>query len=179
MVLALIVAIVAISVPAMRTPLANYRLRSAADRICTLWIDARVKAMRNGSIHAFYYQPGGTAFRLGPWSQMAAGQTEPIAPAAPDATGFAGNTGAETGWREEVLREGIIFGLPETSEASARELTSRSETWSAPVLFFPDGTTSTARLLLSNNRRVVTVELRGLVGTSRVGPLQSIEEIAR
>ena len=52
-------------------------------------------------------------------------------------------------------------------------------TWGTPVFFFPDGTTSTVRLLLANEQqRTIEVWLRGLTGTTRVGPIQSVATYA-
>ncbi len=43
-------------------------------------------------------------------------------------------------------------------------------TWSAPIFFFPDGTTSTAAVLLKNaNERCVEIRLRGLTATATRG----------
>jgi Tfp pilus assembly protein FimT len=48
-----------------------------------------------------------------------------------------------------------------------------------PVFFYPDGTTSTVRLVLANEKqRVVEVWLRGLTGTVRVGPIQALSPYA-
>jgi hypothetical protein len=50
--------------------------------------------------------------------------------------------------------------------------------WGTPVFFFPDGTTSTVRLVLANERqRTVDVWLRGLTGTVRVGRLQTLDTL--
>ena len=48
---------------------------------------------------------------------------------------------------------------------------------SKPILFYPDGTTSSARLMLKNkqNRRI-ELALRGLTGVVTVGQLRSTEE---
>jgi len=44
--------------------------------------------------------------------------------------------------------------------------------WSAPVFFFPDGTTSTAAVLLKNqSNRCLEVRLRGLTGTTSIGSI--------
>jgi len=44
--------------------------------------------------------------------------------------------------------------------------------WSAPVFFFPDGTTSTAATLLKNqSNRCLEVRLRGLTGTTSTGSI--------
>lgn len=46
--------------------------------------------------------------------------------------------------------------------------------WGMPIYFFPDGTSSSAQLVLDNGReQVVTVYLRGLTGLARVGTVDS------
>lgn len=48
------------------------------------------------------------------------------------------------------------------------------QTWAAPIFFFPDGTTSTAAVLLKNeHERCLEVRLRGLTGGTKVGEMQS------
>lgn len=48
--------------------------------------------------------------------------------------------------------------------------------WSAPIFFFPDGSTSTAAVLLQNdNNRCVEVRLRGLTGGTSVMEVQNTE----
>ncbi len=48
------------------------------------------------------------------------------------------------------------------------------EQWGTPIYFFPDGTSSTAQVLLSNDRNeIVRVYLRGLTGMVRVGRVES------
>jgi hypothetical protein len=49
--------------------------------------------------------------------------------------------------------------------------------WSQPVLFFPDGTTSAARLYVVNdNGQAVEILLRALTGTSRRSDIQVIDD---
>ncbi len=56
----------------------------------------------------------------------------------------------------------------------AQQLT--ETTSGTPIFFFPDGTTSSVRLLLANDQqRTVEVWLRGLTGTVRVGQVQSLD----
>jgi len=53
---------------------------------------------------------------------------------------------------------------------------SRDETWSTPVLFFPDGTSTTAELTLTNQYgATVMISLRGLTGGSRLGEVSADE----
>ena len=107
--------------------------------------------------------------------------------------------GETTAVPEGANPEGVKGELPETvtfvrgetaldTRAAALDLTSAGgsesgQEWSEPILFYPDGTTSTARLLLrmkkhENDTRGVEIELslRGLTGIVSVGePLASEE----
>ena len=83
------------------------------------------------------------------------------------------------------LPEGIFFATSQTvadtrSEwlmLDGQETTAQDTDWSVPIFFYPDGTTSTASLVLSNRRnRSITIELRGLTGVARVGPLLAPQE---
>lgn len=48
--------------------------------------------------------------------------------------------------------------------------------WSAPIFFFPDGSTSTAALLLKGDRgRLLELRLRGLTGTTTLCPITTAE----
>jgi prepilin-type N-terminal cleavage/methylation domain-containing protein len=54
------------------------------------------------------------------------------------------------------------------------------EQWGMPIYFFPDGTSSTAQLVLLNDRNeAITLYLRGLTGLARVGSVQGTDEFTR
>jgi hypothetical protein len=51
--------------------------------------------------------------------------------------------------------------------------------WSQPILFHPDGTTSDATLVLTNEEQVsIRVTLRGLTGISQTVDVDEVEETA-
>jgi prepilin-type N-terminal cleavage/methylation domain-containing protein len=60
-----------------------------------------------------------------------------------------------------------------------------AEQWGMPIFFFPDGTTSTAQLVLMNDHQeAMRIYLRGLTGLVRVGGLErtdvsALQEVAR
>ncbi|MDR0521805.1 MAG: type II secretion system GspH family protein [Planctomycetaceae bacterium] len=68
--------------------------------------------------------------------------------------------------------EDIMLGelrLGETADAGT--------VWSAPIFFYPDGTTSTAAVLLRNKSgRCLEVRLRGLTGTCQITEIQFAEK---
>ena len=140
--------------------------------------------MRSGCIHVFEYQPGTNQYRVRQWVA-----NEDMVEAN-DATmlGVAGNTQVATrrSVRNEQLQlsEGVSLVwsevedqrwlmMPETQAA----LNQVDATWSAPIFFYPDGTTSTARLQLSNQYNdYLAVTLRGLTGTARTEEVAPGEE---
>ena len=73
-------------------------------------------------------------------------------------------------------------GRPIESSAMMAEaqgsLNQLDPSWSSPIFFYPDGTTSTARLLLSNQYQDwIAVRLRGLTGVARSEPVDENEEL--
>jgi hypothetical protein len=79
----------------------------------------------------------------------------------------------------EELPQGIRFLAGDSLETArsvdveadleAATSASRDVTWSSPILFYSDGTTSTAEIILANEQgRAVRVSLRGLTGVAKV-----------
>jgi prepilin-type N-terminal cleavage/methylation domain-containing protein len=187
LVLALIVVLYSLASPALKRPLASQGLWKSADTIRTQWAATRVRAMRTGCIHVFQYQPGTNQYRIRPWvapedmvesndaSMLGAANTRQLAPSRTV--------------RDELLQlsEGTVLVQSEVddkrwvmmSEAQL-QLNDLDPTWSSPVFFYPDGTTSTARLLLSNQYNDwAAVTLRGLTGASRAEMIDPNQEIGR
>jgi prepilin-type N-terminal cleavage/methylation domain-containing protein len=189
LVMALLVAFAAFSWPAVESSLSSMQLRKTADRLCTVWGNARLSAMTEGAIYVFQFQPGGTSYQVGPWGDAdltaGANQAESAVVAAANAATGADRTTTSprlTGDRPNgELPGGIVFGTPlyeatSASTGSDAELSGLSE--SDMVLFYPDGTTSDVTIPLQNDRQMaVTIALRGITGASQVGPLISADEI--
>jgi Tfp pilus assembly protein FimT len=182
LVLALMVIVLAVAVPTLSGSLSNQRLKKSADVVRGAFSRARVEAMRTGQIQAFHSQVAGNKYDTGPWY---------LADDAVDAesttnTDIAASSGVprhlindETA---QTLPDGIEFvsGVEiadERTETIAGEVADASPEsgrydtpWSPPILFYPDGTTSDARVVLRNKRGwTVAVELRGLTGVAHVG----------
>jgi prepilin-type N-terminal cleavage/methylation domain-containing protein len=184
LVLALVVIMAAFTWPALERPMAGHSLRKAADVVRTEWVRTRVKAMSTGQTYLFRCAAGCGRYVI----QCQAG-SQPVAdellnrdlagpPETPDAL-------SSTAVDEGCLPEGITFFAndPQLDAAadSAAQLPVDSSlgglVWSDPVLFYPDGTTSTARLQLKNEYdRAIELSLRGLTGTVTVGEVQSAGE---
>lgn len=183
----LLVILAALAWTAMEKPFAGLRLRKAADQIRAEWRGARVEAMDSGEIYIFRYSnenrfrierycPPATAGNaaygdaIAQWS-VQSGQTEPTGPLA-----------------EESLPKGVSFVSSETApDTRAAMIAAQTEqmgvteaVWSEPILFYPDGTTSTGRLVLKNEYdRCIELLLRGLTGVVNVGEVSASQESLR
>lgn len=178
--LALLVILAGLTWPALDGPIASLRLRKAADVVRAEWIRARVEAMSSGETFSFRCAAG-------------SGQYTIASESAPECFAYDGSTAAPTdavgsrdvsllgAGEEKSLPEGVVFfadGLPpdmlaSAGDADAADPTATSLLWSDPILFYPDGTTSTAQLQLRNQRdRMIELSLRGLTGTITVSEVQ-------
>jgi prepilin-type N-terminal cleavage/methylation domain-containing protein len=173
LVLGLLVIIAAMAAPTLRRPMEAQKLRKSADLVQAQWSKARIRAMKAGQIFVFQYQPVSGRFRVVPWysEDLLVEAGEGVDPANPAAGSLA---------VLDELPEGIEF-LTSMTRSESRSLAIEQElsemsgsaaeenSWSAPIMFYPDGTTSTAELVLTNEYDdVVTLRLRGLTGIARV-----------
>jgi type II secretion system protein H len=163
LVLALIIALGAIVWPAIDGPFAAERLRAAAEQLQADLARARVAAVDSGTPHRLTLIPGrrdyaafvagfGTAQLPGPTADPAAVNVLPIfTRMLPD----------------EITLQAIE--LAATSAAPPAAATGATE-----VLFQPDGTTSTVKIVLVNDRQMqVSVRLRGLTGAAAVSDVSA------
>jgi len=184
--LAILVVLAAISWPAVSRPLASQRLRSAADQVRTDWTRARVKAMTCGETQVFRYAPDADRYSIECFT--AAEMTlDNLAMASADMPGGATSPAARLG-TERVLPEGVTFlvgdnlgvgppvaGVGGLGDASAAAMLDPAGSPYA-VFFYPDGTTSDARVALRNEYgRSIELWLRGLTGVINVGDVRTIE----
>lgn len=189
--LALIAGMAALLWPSLDKPFASARLRKSADLVRAQWTSARVQAMSTGLVHSFKYQAGTGDFRVEPWEfQEAEAPAEGAedfsatpyvvgtAPASPGGTlperiHFVADQVAEDA-RAAHLQGGGTVQISNNTDSirpakggDAPEAGAMSGAWSTPILFYPDGTTSTAQVLLTNEHgRQIVVQLRGLTGVA-------------
>jgi len=178
--LSIMVVLASLTLPLMQKPFAVQRLRDAADVMRTEWVGARVKALNSGDVYLFRYVPEENRYtiecRRDPstmtdsiWGDVAADPT-------------ATQTTAELQPGEQTLPKGVTFVGSETAaDTRAATIVSTTDTMatdgSEPILFYPDGTTSTARLVLKNEYgRTIQLSLRGLTGIVTVGKPTTADE---
>jgi type II secretory pathway pseudopilin PulG len=183
LVLVIMVALGALAWPAMDRPMANLRLRSAADRVRAEWGVARGEAIKSGQKYTFSCGAQKDRFTV---SRAVSPQ-----PAAADDDACAADASADVSpaqeEAEETLPEGIAFVSMIVDESTDPAVESAAEpaaapqsaeaSWAAPIFFYPDGTTSDARLTMGNlYGRKLEIKLRGLTGVVTVGAVVMQEE---
>ncbi|MBW3597197.1 MAG: hypothetical protein KY475_07970, partial [Planctomycetes bacterium] len=145
----------------------------SAELVQAAWSKARIRSMKTGQIFVFQYQPTSGRYRIEPWyaEDLLIEAGEGIDTTAPAAGSLS---------LLDELPEGIEFltsiTLSETRSlavegqlAEMNNSAGEENTWSAPVMFYPDGTTSTAEVILTNEYDdFVTLRLRGLTGIARI-----------
>ena len=178
--LCLLVVLAAITWPALDRPIANQRLRKAADVVRVEWARARVKAMSSGSTYLFRYALDGDRYA----TECQAGPEYVAETGTADGQGYLDGADAVElpPATERTLPEGVTFVASETAFDTRAELTASEPDqlsateygWSEPVLFYPDGTTASTRLVLKNEYdRTIELVLRGLTGVVNVGEVQA------
>ena len=171
-VLAILVMAMAMSWPAVGGLLAKNELRSAAKQVRAVLAKTRLEAMESGTVRQFRYQPGTRRFGI---TQLAAAAEEP-----PPRRGARGDGDAADAPAEILLASGVRWESPDTTGVPLRAAPSDDspeQAWSAPLLFFPNGRTSNARLQLGGRRGfLVPLTLRGVTGIVAIGELQHAEE---
>jgi prepilin-type N-terminal cleavage/methylation domain-containing protein len=166
LVMAILVVVGAVAVPIFRQSFEVERLRKGGDTLRTAWAKARVQAMTTGQTHVFQFEYATNQFVVGPW-ETGAEQTEAAAT----------STAVQ---RTGQLPDGIVFYAAEKLVDARATAGEEGGAEAAPQIFFyPDGTTSTAQVMLANQHdRFVKVLLRGLTGVPRVGDVVSADELA-
>jgi len=192
LVLALLAAVAAMSAPVLTRTLDARRLRSAADEVRTEWARTRNRAMESGRTFVFRYQPASNVYTVQPWSAeedylessdlTALGLGTPV----PGQTALPGADPLSTATTTRQLPERVTFAGSETVLDVRAELQTQEaamagaidEQWSAPIFFYADGTASTARLALANERQQhILLSMRGLTGVVHVSDFLGAEEI--
>ncbi len=190
LVLGLLVAIAALTMPSVSRPLENHRLRKSADLIRGEWQKARAKAMEAGRTYVFRYEPEAAGYQVEPWysdedfleSSEITGMGTPGSSATTTSAMFFNDAPAAL----KQLPEGIVFITSDTAQdvramldmSGTEGMQNQDTTMSSPIFFYPDGTSSTAQLLVKNPReRYVKLTIRGLTGVVYVSDLMSGEEV--
>jgi len=174
-VLALLVVISSVTVPLLSKSLSYTRLQHSGDLLRAAWGKARLAAMRSGESYVFRYEPKGSRFQIALLSAITAEDADDANILPPEDAGDA-EYAAQDILRlsrsrlleEIVFASGNVASVPQMAAVAA----ATKGGWSAPIVFYPDGTASDAVVLLANPAGLtLQVTLRGLTGISRAGQI--------
>ncbi len=190
MVLAVMVAVAAMSLPALYGPMEDQRLSKTAELIRAQWTKARVKAIKTGQIQVFRYTLAGDTYVIQPWSgevdalEAAAGIQPTSSPGIPLDSSRLDVPTLPLGVNGSRLPDGMFFYAGQTTvDARAADIADQGTQGASPsdsantIVFYPDGTTSDAKLTLTNERCFIEIKIRGLTGAIRVSDLLTAEEL--
>jgi prepilin-type N-terminal cleavage/methylation domain-containing protein len=174
LVLALLVVIGAVSVPLLESSFSRAGLHSAGDTLRGAWAKARLAAMQSGQTCVFRYEPSGSRFQIASLNELELPETSALQP---DTAGPRREAVDMLRLPRSRLPDGVVFAAGEVSTSTQLLATlpgAADGPWSQPILFYPDGTTSDASVLLSNSRQtMIRVTLRGLTGISNTTDVTS------
>ena len=183
LVLTLLVTLASLAWPALKRPLSNQRLRKGADAVRIAWGRARVEAMSSGRTMVFRYEVEGNRYSIQSYAGAESSPETETSEGLENVDQY-GNDPAVLRGREPKLPEGITFLSSQTDEDTRAESLALDEGpsaagvagWSEPIVFYPDGTSSTVRIVLrSEYDRCVELSLRGLTGVVNVSDTYSGE----
>ena len=187
LVVSLLAVLATIALPQVAWLLGDRRIVRGAKVIREEFILARVDAMRGGRIMMVDAMPETNSLRVRPYRSLADSVN------AVDQTGSQSAllSGADQGQivpvaeadtediRQIELPEDVtVKSIAVVSAARAMQieqatLNTQSEGYSQPILFYPDGTTSTAAVTLMHpTHGQITIKLRGITGEVTLGPVE-------
>ena len=174
----------AVAIPQVATILGDRRIVRAADQLRIEMTGLRVQAMRGGRVMMLQCMLEGGQFRIKPFysltdaseaidqtgSQSAllngAEQASVAIIAAPEGQGE-----ELVDLPEDVMIQSVgVVSAARASEIEQQVLGEQGDGWSQPILFYPDGTTSTAAVTLTHaTHGNITVKIRGITGDVSIG----------
>jgi prepilin-type N-terminal cleavage/methylation domain-containing protein len=180
-VLAVLALLSSLSWPAVRGMLGKGELREAAKQVRVALVKARLGAIESGVAQSFRYLPGSERFEVVPLPtsldeekrpspsrfRPRLSENEPIPGFLPQGVMFEENDPRVAARVSPPPQAGEGPGVRGRDDAN----------WSTPIVFFPNGRSSNARIRLAGPRGLsVEVTLRGTNGATRIGPLEQREE---
>lgn len=181
LVLAVMVLFAATAWPLVERSLADQRLRDAADMICAEWSQARAKAMTSGAAYRFCYTSGEQAFRL---EKCDTGQAADLLSPLQNSAAATADGNKSLLPDKIVFYEGKVIDESVQADASQNLETIQADQQAfadglpdAPIVFYPDGTCTSARLVLRNEYdRALALTIRGLTAAAAIGEIYKVEE---
>ena len=150
------VVLASLSWPSLARPMANQALRSGADEVRTSWAKARVAAMSTGRTYVFHASEADHYVVECHVAPEAAGEMSEneLAAAQGNSTLASGASLAEDHHLPERVRfvggKTVVDARDQSAALSSGPISDTALSQVDPIFFYPDGTTSTARVQLQN-----------------------------
>lgn len=175
LVLGIIVALAAMVLPAFGRLFISQKLDKSGDIVRAEMGRARVQAIRTGKVFAFVYNEGQSQLAVRQFDQLVqAGSIPHFERAGQSGQGvLADGRSSNMDYDNEELPRGVRFvagqAIEDIRSQYEADSTGGSKGKLKPILFYPDGSSQDAQLILANERGdVIRVILRGLTGSARV-----------
>jgi len=181
LVLAIIVIAAAAVAPSLRGTMRHAAVKSAASTVRAELTRAHVMAMRTGRIHMFQYELGGTKYKLEPYISADDALESKDGNTASVSTPTHGHQ-----LKEPTLPEGTKFVAGDAAmesraqriEDDVMSMGGSGAMWSRPILFYPDGSSSDAFIVVGNDfNSGIRVDLRGLTAAAKMGQLSDLKKL--
>jgi prepilin-type N-terminal cleavage/methylation domain-containing protein len=178
-VLAMIVVLAAVSLPAIRQAWQYQQLKQAGDLLRAVCGQTRVKAMRSGQIQMLRVEVGTGRYYVQAWTT----NDDSLNASADESLELQSLQLEIDPLHMKQLPEGITFHASNSHfdtraseiEDTLQQLERGQGTWSLPVLFYPDGSSSFAELTLANEReQAIPLKIRSLTGLCQVGDITTL-----
>jgi prepilin-type N-terminal cleavage/methylation domain-containing protein len=167
LVLALLVVIASFAIPLLGGAVERRSLMSGGGLLQAGFTRARLAAMQSGQTYVVRFEPKGSRFQVLSLEQLQLPESQEMQSEDEDAEYTPYDI---LRFFKTRLPSGVIFAHSDVSNSNLLTATMGAAgdgPWSAPIIFRPDGTTSDASVLLTNEPgQTVRVTLRGLTGTS-------------
>jgi prepilin-type N-terminal cleavage/methylation domain-containing protein len=158
--LAIIMTLAAVSWTPLLTSWSEHRLKAATEDVRSVLAGTRIRSLESDTIWQFRYEPGGDKYVRIPYKQTGEesdtldGQMSLVLP---EGLTFSEEDRLTTATREPLSAKDLE-GLPNSGELNG-------VSWSAPILFFPDGSATAASFqVIDEQAGERTVTLRDLTG---------------
>ncbi|MDZ4852923.1 MAG: prepilin-type N-terminal cleavage/methylation domain-containing protein [Pirellulaceae bacterium] len=187
LVLSILVVALSVAVPTYESMITARKIFNAAENVRLELQKARLEAIKTGQAQAFRCQIGQTQFSVQSWLK-ASDSVEASAGATivtelgqafdteSTSSGVASDSVDPTAG-QKAIEEGVVFATADilndmramSEQTVSDSLQSSVSGWSQPILFYPDGSTTTAHVVLQDVRgRRMAVQIRGLTGEVKI-----------
>lgn len=171
--LTIIVVVGAMAIPVFRGTLNMERLRKGIELVAADWVATRAKAMETGQTQVWICQIGSAGYSSAEYDNSSGGTPLEAAAMVADTTGLTStDTTATRGDFGQAMPNGVTISevlVTEGDSILAMSQSSNNDTANSTIFFYPNGTSSSARLTVTDeDQRTMTVVMNGLAGTVRV-----------